>query len=373
MRHCYSLICFLFISPYLHAQSMVVSSYYIGEDAKSCWIELLVTEDNTDIRNWTIGDYNANNGGHLNGYQSIAFKPINLWNHLRKGTIIVLYCRSANAPATDTSAADGFISVHAQLTSVFSSTPTNNSSKLSLNYNTDMITIKNGTTDIHSLGHGGNHGNWNVVNNPKVINEPDGYDNRLIQVCPGANIAGYNNTSEDTIKTNMISSGFTQGLPNIRTTSATDNQNFWLTLREPAWSSPTLTVSSNTNYTTDTLKWNSTTDPYPTDTLQGYLIVSCTTNTFTALPVDGKTYTNGQSIGNSTIIGIINNSQTLSFTYTHTYECKAVYYRVYAFRFKTDEPNGNNYHVARGRAYNQTNYAQGQSTIPSSTTILYHY
>ncbi len=352
---------------------MVVSSYYIGYDDRDSWLELLVTEDNTDIRNWTIGNYTANNGGHISNYQSITFKSISLWNHLRKGTIIILYCRSAYAPAVDTSAADGFIRVHAQLTSVFSNTPANNSSKLDINYNTDMITIKNGTTDIHSLGHGGNHGNWNVANNPKVINEPNALEQRLIQVCPGANIAGYTNTIEDTIKTNMISSGFTQGLPNIRTTSATANQTFWLSLREPSWTSPTLTVSSNANHTIDTLKWNGMADPYPADTLQGYMIVSCTTSTFTALPVDGNTYTNGQSIGNSTIIGIINNSQTLSFTYTHTYECKAVYYRVYAFRFKADELNGNNYHVARGRAYNQTNYAQGQSTIPNSTTILYHY
>ncbi|OYU95199.1 MAG: hypothetical protein CFE21_12910 [Bacteroidetes bacterium B1(2017)] len=376
MKKTLTFIAFLTWLQLAHAQNMVVSSYYVAADKRDSWIELLVTSDNLDIREWLVGDYDVNGGGHLSNYASIKFKSINFWNHLRRGTIILIYCRSTNSSnvpySIDTSKADGFISVHAQFSAVFDDCPANSDPKLDLQSLAEMITIKY-DIPIHSLGHGTNHSNWLMVANPKVINNQAGSSNKLIQVCPGATLAGYDNIIEDTVKTNMTSTGLSLGLPNFRSGNLGSNQAFWNQLREPTWTTPTLTISTNTTHTVDTLRWNVSLDPYSTDLTQGYLILKSNTGIFSSSPVDGTTYTTGTSIGSATIIATLTTSQLSSFVHSHAAECGKIYYRVYAYRYSQDETNGNSYHETRGRAYNQTSFAQGNSTAQNPIPILYHY
>lgn len=368
-------IIFLFSMQKLAAQDMVVSSYFVGADVRDSWIELLVTADNLDIRQWLLGDYSPNGGGHLSNYESIKFRQISYWTHLRKGTIILIYCRSVNssniAYPSDLSKDDGFIALNAQNATYFEDCPATSDAKLDLDALADMVTIKY-SSEIHSLGHGTNHSNWTLVSNPKVINAQAGVNNRLIQVTPGSTLPEYDNVIEDTVRTNMTATTLTQGLPNIRSGWLNANSNFWRTCREPLWSSPALSISTNTLRTADTLVWSLMTDPYPNDSLQGYLILSCGSNNFTN-PTDGVTYQVGDPIGSAQVVGIVNYSQLNRFVNTHPAECNRTYYRVYAFRFKTDEPNGNNYHLARGRAYNQAFYASGNSARANPIPILFHY
>ena len=371
------ILLFLFILSYsAKAQDMVVSSYFIGSDFRDSWIELIVTKDNSNIKDWLLGDYEPNGGGHLNNYSSIKFKNKAIWTNLRGGTIILLYCRSLNsaglANLIDTNAEDGFIAVHAQLTSFFDDCPATNDNKLKIHSSADMITLKL-LSHIHSLGHGTNNSNFNINGNPKLYNDQVGLGNRLIQACPAANLAQYNNIKEDTIATNMTALGLTQGLPNIRSGNLDSNLAYWLKLREPSWTAPILNISSNLGRTCDTLKWNVASDLFPSDSTQGYIILKSSNGLFPANPEDGTVYNLGSLIGGNPIIAIISNSQITSYTYTHILDCNKIYYRVFAYRYKSDKINGNGYHRARGRAYNQVNFASGNSSSVNPIPILYHY
>lgn len=360
------------------AQNMVVSSYYIGKDERDSWIELLVTGDNVDARNWRLGDYAPNGGGHLQNFKSISFRNVTIWQHLRRGTIIVLYCRNVDSYSipynSDLSPDDGYLEVNAMDTSIFSNVPLLFDTKLNFHPTNEKVHILDATgTDVHSLGHGTNHSNFLMARNPKVVNLGPASLDLQIQVCPGGSIAEYDNVKEDTIKTNTTKINLTLGLPNQRLGNTVSNTQFWNSMREPQWLLPTLTVAPNATRTHDTLVWNTCVDPYTADSTQGYLVLRSTTGIFSASPTDGTTYTNGDVIGNATVVGVINSSLATSMVTSRSNLCNATYYRVYAFRYSTDEANGNSFHVSRGRAYNQTTYASGSSTRMNPVPILYHY
>lgn len=356
---------------------MVVSSYFIGSDQRNSWIELLVTGDNVDARQWKLGDYHPNGGGHLQNYSFITFKNISYWQHLRRGTIIVLFCRRVNASnipyQRDTNAADGFIQITAQDLTLFDNTPANIDTKLNFHLNNEKVHLidKNGD-DIHSLGHGTNHSNFLLVDHPKLINNQVSAPNYQVQVAPGSSILEYDNTQEDTIRTNQIASNFTQGLPNQRSGWLVSNSNFWRNMREPIWPNPSLEVKTNASRTSDTLRWSLAFDPYPSDSVQGYLILKSETGVFSE-PTDGISYTVGNIIGSNQVIAVFNSSQVQQFVHTHPLACNKIYYRIYAFRYQSDQLNGNNYHIARGRAYNQTSFAAGSSNRQNPIPTLFHF
>ncbi|HRE97530.1 MAG TPA: hypothetical protein PK637_12230, partial [Flavobacteriales bacterium] len=76
-------------------------------------------------------------------------------------------------------------------------------------------------------------------------------------------------------------------------------------------------------------------------------------------PVDGTTYTVGATIaGGGEVIAYVDNTSSATHSYTDlSANDNGTYcYRVYAYRFGTDNINGNSFDVARGRAYNTTNF-----------------
>jgi gliding motility-associated-like protein len=78
----------------------------------------------------------------------------------------------------------------------------------------------------------------------------------------------------------------------------------------------------------------------------------------------------GETIGGATVVAVIPSSQTLAFDDTYSIPCGAsVYYQVYAYRYATDGPNGNNYNVARGRAYNESSFASASASIAAAPDI----
>lgn len=80
------LLLILLITTVGFAQSVIVNEMSQGSDGNKEWVELLVVDDNVDMRGWELGD---NDDGT---WHSIAeFTTNSDWSSVSKGTIIVLY------------------------------------------------------------------------------------------------------------------------------------------------------------------------------------------------------------------------------------------------------------------------------------------
>lgn len=351
---------------------MVISEYYNSTHPSDEWVELLITVDNSDLRGYT---FRGNNSNQDNWGTHITFTTNSLWANLRAGTIIVLWFRNVNssnvAIPLDTIGSDGFIQVHCMLpshfsylgsqASIFGVAPFNVSKGNSFEAanSGEVFQIRDGSGNhVHALGHKSsiaNSGNdYAAISSTNKLNHASAivvFSN--ISICPGANISGYTGGTSDTLKTSEGSSYLTQGLPNKRASDLTSNQSFWQSLRQPTYTNPTLNaITANSNGTQFNLSWSPCSDLNPSDSTIGYLILRNTTNSFTD-PTDNTIYNNGNIIGTATVVTHINFSSTLAFTDNYNLNCgDTLYYKIYAFRYKTDNNNVSN--LARGRAYNET-------------------
>jgi gliding motility-associated-like protein len=359
-----------------YGQSVVVSSYMNSGDPRDEWTELLVIQDNIDISNYTVRD---NNSSQTNWQTAVTFLNVPLWNHLRAGTIIVLWHRqfasSGALHPLDVSGNDGYIEVHANDPAYFTggdfgTPPFFSGNSMNVAGNGDIIQVRNNSgTHIHALGHISTPGtSWTALPAPKLNHAQSLSSGEAVFVCPGANLADYGTPPQNgTTYTSKSNTLFTLGLPNQCAASSTANSDFWRSQRQPAWTAPTMTATY-TLPSTINLAWNNATDPYPADNTQGYLILRNTADVFTA-PTDGHTCTVGEVIGGATVIAVIPSSQTLTYTDNYAIPCgTSVYYRVYAHRYGTD-PAGNDFNVARGRAYNETNFAAASINIAAAPAI----
>lgn len=355
-------------------QVAVVSSYFNAGDPADEWTEILITADNVSLANFTIRDNGASQG---TGAWQIPVTFINtaangnIWNNLRAGTVILLYHR-VNSQPVDNNKSDGYIQLHANDPAYFTGGNFTPTGTLSLGTNGEIVQIRNAANiHVHALAHRSTTGpGWDELPSPKLNHVTATLaSNSTISVCPGNNINeyGFNSPQSGTIYTAKSSAFITRGLPND-TASLTGNSNFWRSLRHPAWPSPALNATF-TLPSTINLTWNAATDPFPSDNTQGYLILRNPVNSFAA-PADGTTYVTGDVIGGATVVAVIPSSQTLAYTDTYPLTCsESVYYRIYTFRYGTDNLNGNNYNVARGRAYNETDFGSASITIPAAPVI----
>jgi len=368
--------------------SVVVSEYYnAGSETKDEWIELLVVNDSTNLVGFTLGDNNTNQ----DSWQTpITFTSNSLWQKLRSGTIIVIWTRrySSSSPQfdrntnIDSNSIDGYIELNAQATSFFSggafgSSTSWSGATLSLGGDGEIVQIKNGSgTHIHSLGHKPIPGSsYSSITLNRLNHNTISTTGKATYVSPGSNISDYLGYGSGIFSGNSLTnldSDTTRGLPNSTNVSIS-NRTFWRSLRQPTYNSPTLNaINPNTTYTQLTLTWNACTDPNPSDSTTGYIILRNTSNSFIA-PSDSVTYTVGNTIGTATVAGHINFSSTLSFTDDYTLNCNSVvYYKIYAFRYGTDNLNGNSFNAARGRAYNEvgTNVESLTRPLPLSQNII---
>ena len=346
----------------IFGQVVVISEYLNETDTRDEWIELLITQDQTSLVGFTLRD---NNATQTNWQDSIIFANHSLWTNLRLGTIIVIWNRFISSTSSlnpvDTNGTDGYIEVNAQLSRLFSggsfgSSPSWSGNTLSIAAGGELIQIRNpSSTHVHAIGHRSTTGtNFNSLPSPKLNHSNTSSSGESIRVNPGANLTDYNGASGTTLTTRS-SSLITFGLPNKSTTDTSSNLAFWRSLRQPTYPSPTLnTITSNASFNQFTLTWNACTDPNPADSTTGYIILRNTSNSFTD-PSDGFTYTVGQSIGGANVAGIINYSTLTQFTDNTQLNCgQTFYYKVYAFRYKSDQSLGLAYHSSRGRAYNET-------------------
>jgi hypothetical protein len=352
---------FLLLSRLSSGQEVVVSEYF-NADQRDEWVELMVVNDNTNLVGYTLRD---NNSSQTSWQTEITFSNNNLWTNLRAGTIIVIWNRAVSSTLSshpiDTNSSDGYIEVNTQLNNIFSggsfgSSPSWNGSSFNIAAGGDLIQLRNSSSShVHALGHRTTVGtDWTALPSPKLNHSNNAATGESIRVNPGANISDYNGSSSTTY-TSKSSSLITFGLPNKANSDTISNHNFWLSLRSPLYPSPTLnSIIANTGFNQFTLSWNSCTDPNPSDQTVGYIILRNTSNSFNA-PSDGTTYSNGMSIGSATVITHINSSQTTSFIDSTQLACgQTYYYKIYAYRYSSDQQNGNTYHAARGRAYNET-------------------
>lgn len=359
----------LLLSPLLlfclhsKAQSVVVNEYFNAADQRDEWTELLVIADNTDMRGWSIRD---NNSSQTSWQTGVTFSNNALWNNLRAGTIIILWHRivesdGVTAHDIDVNKADGYIEVNLQNTTYFTggsfgSSPSWAGNSMNIAGSGDIVELLNaGGTHVHALGHASSVGsNWTAMATPKLNHANTASSGDAIYACPGAVITDYNGPATGNNFTSKNNSTLTFGIPNTCGASTSGNTNYTNALREPTITAQTVTPTSS-GAGDLTFSWTAATDANAADHSIGYMILRNTTNTFT-VPVDGVTYTVGSTLGSATVLSEINSSATVTYTDNTTVSGNCYYYRVYAFRYGTDDLNGNNFDDSRGRAYNQTNF-----------------
>lgn len=371
------LIILLFVSSFLSAQKAFISKYYnysptiptIQGGPRNEFTEIVIKQDNLDMRNWTLRD---NNSTQTNWMEAISFNNIAFWNKMRAGTVIVIWHRQVDTAGvnhpTDYNNADGYIELYANNSAYFTginfgSAPLWDGSTLNISQNGDIIQLRDASGNhVHALAHKDIPG-VDFINNtplPKLNHASNlvATKGSTVMVCPGIDSLyyGWQSPQNGTTYTDTVNNPSLKGLPNQCSASSTANSDYWRSLRQPLWTTPAM-FGSFTAPLTISLDWTSAIDPNPGDGTQGYIILRNLVNSFTA-PSDGHTYSVGDIIGSSTVIAVISSSQTLSYTDNYSLLCgQTMYYRVYAFRYATDEINGNDYNYARGRAYNETNYA----------------
>jgi len=368
--------CFIFLLIALlagtyqgYSQSVAISSYFNASVPEDEWTELLVTADNTDMRNWTLGD---NNAAQTSWQPVITFNNVSFWNNLRAGTIIIIWHRVNNpsgiAHPVDIDKGDGYIQVAAFDPIYFTGGTT---STLNIAAGGDLLRLTGPTPPgnfIHALGHIATippAGSWaGLPATPKLNYKGTLASLDALIVSPGGVLVEYGTTppQDGTTWTAKSNTNLSFGLPN----NATTNSDFWRIMRQPGWISPTLTGSVNTTNTTVTLNWNVATDPNPTDGYQGYIILRNTTNTFTT-PVDGVTYVVGDILGGASVVALITSSQQITWPDNTTVPCTGgFFYQIYAYRYIADNVHGSGYDLARGRAYNETNFGAVNVTFPAA-------
>jgi hypothetical protein len=356
---------FIFFTTHLFSQSVVISAYFNAADPRDEWTELVVIADNTDMRSWTLRD---NNSSQTSWQPAATFTNNAFWNNMRAGTIIMIWHRpvtSGNAAhPTDVNKNDGYVELDLSNATYFSgaslgSSPSWAGASLNIAGGGDALQLRNNSgSHIHALGHMSSPGtDWTALPSPKLNHNNSANSGDAIYVSPGYVLADYgtNTPQAGTTWTSKNNSTITFGLPNISGGNPTTNTAYWDTLRQPVFANQTVAPSSVVagNPGSISFSWTGATDPNAADGTIGYLILRNTANTFTA-PADGTTYTTGTSIGAATIITQITSSSTTSYTDNTVMNGNSYYYRVYAFRYTTDNTNGNIYHRSRGRAYTST-------------------
>ncbi|MDO8898842.1 MAG: PKD-like domain-containing protein, partial [Bacteroidales bacterium] len=268
--------------------------------------------------------------------------------------------RSQGSLETNYDKTDGFIRVNANDGNYFNGGFFG--STLEIAKNGDLVQIKNSSgIHVHVLGHKPLHGDsYGPIPAPKLNHTELLESGEAVMVCPGNNLSDFGNPAQSGTAFTAKSSLKVAGLPNI---CGSTNSDFWRGQRQPLWSNITANGAYNPVNNQITLEWSPLADPNPSDNYQGYLILRNTTNTF-GTPVDGQIYSPGNTIGGATVVGINTGSTDNVFTEIQNVSCnQSVYYRIYGFRF-----SGSHGNTARGRAYNETNFAN--ITVTNTTPTV---
>lgn len=341
------------------AQPVVVSEYY-NDNPPQEWTEILVVQDNIDLRGWVVTDNNASQTSRQGG---VRFRNIPYWQHVRAGTIIGIWHRdylSTAAQDLDTSMADGRVMLAKNDTRFFEPYASPDvqfpDAPMNLAQEGDIMEILDANGNhVHGLGHRSTPGSyWLAMAEPKLNTASALNNGQSNRVYPGGMLSQYNGPHGASLS-EACAVNITRTLPNKSCASSTSNWEFWHSLRRPNWNSPQL--QATVTATTVQLAWNSAIDPYPQDGLSGYIIVRDSTGQ-DFLPEQGRIYRDGERIGSTIILAHLPSTAT-SYTDPVVLTCGVTYsYRVFAFRFGQDDEYGAYppQQSTRGRQYNTVSF-----------------
>ncbi|NVO19185.1 MAG: gliding motility-associated C-terminal domain-containing protein [Bacteroidetes bacterium] len=356
-----------------YAQQAVVSEYFQANSYADEWTEILVLQDNLDMRGWTLRDNNSTQQAWM---PPITFNNIPLWSNVRAGTIIVIWHRKISSTGVnrtpDASPADGFLEVAANDPAYFNGGDFTGNTTLNISASADILQLRNSSNKhIHALGHKNNPDTcWINLPLPKLNHSTLSLaNNNSCFVIPGTDTTKYGFTAPQSGSTYTgtgvaggayPNAGISRGIPNsdgvAGRTYPLGNCTFWQRTREPKWKPTTMTIVPQVSNSQVRLDWSpGVIDPVPADNTTGYMVVRNTTNSF-GVPADGWTYSAGNTLPapGGTVLAMIPGSQNFYIDPYVTGCGISVFYRVFAYRFTADEINPNGYNFGRGRAY-QTN------------------
>jgi hypothetical protein len=141
------------------------------------------------------------------------------------------------------------------------------------------------------------------------------------------------------------------------------NDQFIKDLRTPKIDSQKVCLSRGTNNTV-LFSWLPAIDVFPSDNTTGYMVVRNTTENFTN-PQNGREYALNSLIGSGIVVGLINNSATVTFA--DSPGPGNFFYRVYAFRYKNTTSLD---HPTRGSTYNTTHFVSAYEITSTRNEII---
>ncbi len=358
----------------LSGQEIVVSEYFNKTTSPNGeWTELLVIADNLNITDYALRDNSWSSS--LTSWQGgVKFKNEQIWQNLRSGTIIVINHRGN--VIIDDDGSDGYIEIGAENTTYFEKVvfcagcTINNWAivALSISQDGEIIQIINANEQhVHCLAHFPNEmGEWLTLPNTKIARQGAISGNTSLCVVPAVNLSAYS-IGVSNEQTSYSDQFITKGKPNNSTISTDENQIFWRDLRQPVWTSPALSVAVAAHSVL--LNWNSAVDNNPNDSIQGYLITRCPAEEISTalIPEDGKIYQSGDLLGSAEVLV---HTQELTYTDYFSINCgESFTYRIFAYRYSADNLGEDILPTyARGRAYNEVNFAENTATKPIPVT-----
>ncbi|MFH1050282.1 MAG: hypothetical protein V1779_05045 [bacterium] len=360
-----------------NSQELVISEYFNGQTPSDDWTELLVTADNISLEFYILRDYRDIEEGPSEKTWGIQFKQHTLWRDIRPGTIIVIHHRGIDL--IDVNKDDGYIELGAENPDYFTKVNMEGiwvAQALDIRESGSILRIEsNYGNHVHSLSH-------TQITNSTYLSFPLPKLNfpgicpvgESISVTPGRNLSDYDGEiNSERCTVSHQGNYVTMGKPNKRQNFLDDNLLFWQKLRTPLWIDNKLNANIKPDFIE--LIWSPIAGNY-SDSVQGYLILRILQQdtAFSQNPVNGTSYTKGDSIGSSLVVENVNASKSTTFVDDFPFNCNESYvYRIFSYRFGQDDLLGNGIvpSYARGRTYNLTNFAEGtvRKTPPAKPTI----
>ncbi len=278
------------------AQPIIINEIYNSGNTDE-WVELLVVQDQLDIRNWNIRDFNGSGVAQ----NPLIFTNNDLWNNLRKGTVIVI-ARSENTFGEDLDPSDYTLTVKSS-NSIYLS-----GNVFSIAGASEAVQIRNSIqTHIHGISWGS--ANAASLPEPKVH----------FTGSATSNTSTYFN-EDDVSKLPLVTNWTQNGTSSRGIGNTANNLNWILSLRARAEGSGTVALSPTivTGDSLISLSFNYKRDPqYSINTLklifpQGFVwsqnIAQVSITNFTASSVvsaDTILFSNVNFLNDSVIISIV--------------------------------------------------------------------
>lgn len=280
----------------IQAQPIIINELF-NSSGNDEWIELLVVQDQLDIRNWSIRDFSSTGAAQ----QPLIFSNNDLWNNLRKGTIIVIARPENTAIQEDLDPSDFTLTLKSSNSIYLSGTA------FLFAAGSEAVQIRN-STQVHIHGISWGAANSASLPDPKIH----------FTTASSSNTSTFFN--EDDVSKLPILTNWTQnGTSSRGIGNTTNNINWILSLRASAEGSGTVSISPTvvTGDSVINVSFNYKRDPqYSINTLkiifpQGFIwtqnIAQVNTTNFTAASnVLGDTilFSNISFLNDSIIISI---------------------------------------------------------------------